>query len=113
MLGAPGRPPSMPPIPRDAVATSCPTAGCHATSVTELATVESRFLLQTGLVGGCRLTLTLGPVNCQGPTLSVELGLRMALPLPDQDDHLPDQIEAFVHQRRPRGPAAALLGPHR
>jgi hypothetical protein len=47
---------------------------------------------------GLQTTLTLSPVNCQGPTLSVELGLQMALPLPDQDDHLPDQIEAFVHQ---------------
>jgi len=32
-----------------------------------------------------------------GSTLSVELGLQIALPLPDQDDHLPDRIEAFVH----------------
>jgi hypothetical protein len=42
-------------------------------------------------------TLTLGPVNRQGQTLSLELGLQMSLPLPDQDEHLPDQIEAFVH----------------
>jgi hypothetical protein len=46
---------------------------------------------------GLQTTLTLGPVNRQGLTLSVELGLQMALPLPDQDDQLPDRIEAFVH----------------
>jgi hypothetical protein len=43
-------------------------------------------------------TITLGPVNREGQTLSLELGLKMILPLPDQDDQLPDQIEAFVHQ---------------
>ena len=43
-------------------------------------------------------TITLGPVNCVGQTLSLELGLQMALPMPNQDEHLPDQIEAFVHQ---------------
>jgi uncharacterized protein UPF0236 len=42
-------------------------------------------------------TITLGPINREGPTLSLELGLKMTLPLPDQDHHLPDQIEAFVH----------------
>src|SRR4051794_27284370 len=47
---------------------------------------------------GLQTTLTLGPVNRQGPTLALELGLQMTLPLPDQDEHLPDQIEAFVHQ---------------
>ena len=33
-----------------------------------------------------------------GQTLSLELALQMTLPMPDQDEHLPDQIEAFVHQ---------------
>src|SRR3954470_16601346 len=47
---------------------------------------------------GLQATLTLGPVNRQGPTLTLDLGLQMTLPLPDQDEHLPDQIEAFVHQ---------------
>ena len=46
---------------------------------------------------GLQTTITLGPVNRQGQTLSLELGLQMSLPLPDQDEHLPDQIEAFVH----------------
>lgn len=47
---------------------------------------------------GLQTTFTLGPVNCQGQTLSLELGLQMTLPLPDHDPHLPDRIEAFVHQ---------------
>ena len=47
---------------------------------------------------GLQTTLTLGPVNRQGPTLSLELELQMTLPRPDQDEHLPDQIEACVPQ---------------
>jgi hypothetical protein len=47
---------------------------------------------------GLQTTIALGPVNCQGQTLSLELALQMIVPLPDQDEHLPDQIEAFVHQ---------------
>jgi hypothetical protein len=47
---------------------------------------------------GLQTTLTLGPVNRQGPTLSIELGLQVALPLPEQDGDLPDRIEAAVHQ---------------
>jgi plasmid stabilization system protein ParE len=43
-------------------------------------------------------TLTLGPVNRVDPTLSLELGLQMAFPMPNQDEPLPDRIEAFVHQ---------------
>jgi hypothetical protein len=46
---------------------------------------------------GLQTTLTLGPVNRLDSTRSVELGLQMTLPLPHQDDHLPDRIEAFVH----------------
>jgi hypothetical protein len=42
-------------------------------------------------------TITLGPVNRAGPTLSLELALQMTVPMPDQDEHLPDQIEAVVH----------------
>ena len=47
---------------------------------------------------GLQTTLTLGPVNCQAQTLTLELQLQMSLPLPNQDEQLPDQIEAFVHQ---------------
>ncbi len=43
-------------------------------------------------------TLILGPVNRVAQTLSLELGLQMALPMPNQDEHLPDQFEAFGHQ---------------
>jgi len=43
-------------------------------------------------------TISLGPVNRQDQTLSLEMTLRMTLPMPDQDEHLPDQIEAFAHQ---------------
>ncbi len=43
-------------------------------------------------------TITLSPVNRQGQALSVDLQLQMTLPMPLQDEHLPDQIEAFVHQ---------------
>src|SRR3954449_4452205 len=47
---------------------------------------------------GLKTTLTLGPVNRRGPTLSIELGLQVASPLPEQDGDLPDRIEAAVHQ---------------
>jgi hypothetical protein len=43
-------------------------------------------------------TITLSPVNCQGQILSLELQLQMTVPMPHQDEHLPDQIEAFAHQ---------------
>jgi hypothetical protein len=45
-----------------------------------------------------KTTITVGPVNCLDQMLSLELGLEMVLPMPNQDEHLPDQIEAFVHQ---------------
>jgi Uncharacterised protein family (UPF0236) len=47
---------------------------------------------------GLQTTITLSPVNCADQILSLELELQMTVPLPDQDEHLPDQIEAFVHQ---------------
>src|SRR5919112_3370249 len=47
---------------------------------------------------GLQTTIALGPVNCQGQTLALELALQMTVPMPDHDEHLPDQIEAFVHQ---------------
>jgi hypothetical protein len=47
---------------------------------------------------GLKTTIALDPVNCEGSTLSLELRLQMAVPMPDHDEHLPDQIEAFVHQ---------------
>ncbi len=47
---------------------------------------------------GFQTTITLGPVNCEDQTLSLELELKMALPMPNQDEHLPEQIETIVHQ---------------
>jgi Uncharacterised protein family (UPF0236) len=45
-----------------------------------------------------KTTITVGLVNRLDQMLSLELGLEMVLPMPNQDEHLPDQIEAFVHQ---------------
>jgi hypothetical protein len=42
--------------------------------------------------------ITLDPVNRLDQSLALELKLQMSLPLPEQDEHLPDQIEAAVHQ---------------
>src|SRR5215210_1170000 len=47
---------------------------------------------------GLQTTIALSPVNCQAQNLTLELQLQMTVPLPDQDEHLPDQIEALVHQ---------------
>jgi hypothetical protein len=47
---------------------------------------------------GLQTTITCSPVNRIDQTLSLELSLAMSLPMPLQDEHLPDQIEASVHQ---------------
>ncbi len=47
---------------------------------------------------GLQTTITFRPVNVLDQTLSLELSLELAVPLPHQDEHLPDQIEAYVHQ---------------
>src|SRR5215208_6688428 len=47
---------------------------------------------------GLQTTITLSPVNVMDRTIALELSLEMSLPLPHQDEHLPDQIEAYVHQ---------------
>jgi hypothetical protein len=47
---------------------------------------------------GLQATITCGPVNRTDQVLSLDLSLRMTLPMPDQDEHLPDRIEAFVHR---------------
>jgi hypothetical protein len=49
-------------------------------------------------IGGLQTTITFSPVNRIDQTLSLEVSLAMSLPMPHQDEHLPDQIEAFVHQ---------------
>src|SRR6476620_2282694 len=47
---------------------------------------------------GLQTTITLGPVKDQGQLVSLELSLELSLPMPSQDEHLPDHIEAYVHQ---------------
>ena len=47
---------------------------------------------------GLQTTITLGPVKDQGQVVSLELSLDLSLPMPSQDEHLPDHIEAYVHQ---------------
>jgi hypothetical protein len=47
---------------------------------------------------GLQTTIALGPAKGDGQAFSLELSLGMSLPIPQQDEHLPDQIEAFVHQ---------------
>ena len=47
---------------------------------------------------GLQTTITLSPVNSDERDFALELSLRMSLPIPQQDEHLPDQIEAFVSQ---------------
>jgi Uncharacterised protein family (UPF0236) len=47
---------------------------------------------------GLQSTITLNPVNSDGQAFSVELSLGMTFPMPPQDEHLPDRIEACVHQ---------------
>ena len=47
---------------------------------------------------GLQTTIALGPVKDDGQAFSLELSLGMSLPIPQQDEHLPDQIEAYVHQ---------------
>jgi hypothetical protein len=47
---------------------------------------------------GPQTTIAFRFVNLREQTLSLELSLGMSLPMPCQDEHLPDQIEAYVHQ---------------
>src|SRR3954453_21449782 len=47
---------------------------------------------------GLQTTITLGPIKDQGQVVSLELSLVLSLPMPQQDEHLPDHIEARAHQ---------------
>jgi hypothetical protein len=47
---------------------------------------------------GLQTTITVTPVNRDGQALSLDMSLGMTVPMPPQDQHLPDQIEAYVHQ---------------
>jgi len=42
-------------------------------------------------------TVNLDPVQRAGPILSASLTMAITLPMPDQDEHLPDVLEAAVH----------------
>jgi Uncharacterised protein family (UPF0236) len=46
---------------------------------------------------GFQATITLGSVNRVGQDLSASLGLTITLPMPFQNEHLPETIEAVVH----------------
>ena len=47
---------------------------------------------------GLQTTITHRPVNVIDQKFALELSLGMSLPIPPQDEHLPDQIEAYAHQ---------------
>jgi Uncharacterised protein family (UPF0236) len=47
---------------------------------------------------GLQTTIRFDPVNVIDQAIALELSMKMSLPMPPQDEHLPDQIEAFVHQ---------------
>jgi hypothetical protein len=47
---------------------------------------------------GLQTTITFRPVNVIDQAFALELSMEMSLPMPPQDEHLPDRIEAFVHQ---------------
>ena len=47
---------------------------------------------------GLQTTITVSPVNSDGQAFSLELTLGISLLMPQQDEHLPDQIESYVHQ---------------
>jgi hypothetical protein len=47
---------------------------------------------------GLQTTITLDPVQGDGQAYVLTMSLEMSLPVPPQDEHLPDQIEASVHQ---------------
>ena len=47
---------------------------------------------------GLQTTITLGSVKPHGQAFALALSLEISLPMPRQDEHLPDQIEAYVHQ---------------
>ena len=47
---------------------------------------------------GLQSTITVSPVNSDGQAFSLELTLGISLLMPQQDEHLPDQIESYVHQ---------------
>jgi len=47
---------------------------------------------------GLQTTIHIDPVNSEGQAFSLEMSLGMTLPMPPRDEHLPGQIETYVHQ---------------
>ncbi len=47
---------------------------------------------------GLQTTVSVSPVNSDGQAFSLESTLGISLPIPQQDEHLPEQIESYVHQ---------------
>ena len=47
---------------------------------------------------GLQTTITLGSVQQDAQAVALELSLEMSLPMPQHNEHLPDHIEAYVHQ---------------
>jgi hypothetical protein len=47
---------------------------------------------------GLQTTITCSPVNVIDQECSLQLSLEISLPMPPQDEHLPDRIEANVHR---------------
>jgi hypothetical protein len=47
---------------------------------------------------GLHTTISLSTVNGQDRALGLALDLQATVPLPDQDEHLPERIEAHVHR---------------
>jgi Uncharacterised protein family (UPF0236) len=47
---------------------------------------------------GLQTTIAFRSVNIVDQTVSLDVSLKMSLLMPPQDQHLPDQIEAYVHQ---------------
>ena len=47
---------------------------------------------------GLQTTVSVSPVNSDGQAFALELTLGISLPMPQQDEHLPEQIESYVHQ---------------
>jgi hypothetical protein len=50
------------------------------------------------VVDNLQTTIELGSVNHHDQTLSLTASVEMVLPMPAQDEHLPEQIESAVHQ---------------
>ena len=62
---------------------------------------------------GLQTTITLGSVKPHGQALALALALEISVPMPRQDEHLPDQIEAYVHQAGLEVQRTALPSPDR